>query len=141
MPFVDVTLDAAELEQLLERKQHAQREIALAFAVAAEDLVAAVVDRIESEGDGSWPDLAESTIARRRKGGAGAKMLQDRGILKGSIRADSGDDWASASTSVAYIVYHLDGGEVIPKRNPFELRDEVFEDAAQLVAQAVAEAT
>lgn len=131
----DVQVDTSEVRGVLRDMAEARR-LAEVFAVIAEDLVAAVVDRIDSRGDGEWDPLAEATIARK---GSDAPLI-DKGQLRSSIRAESSSEHAQASTSVGHIVYHLDGGEVIPKRNPFEVRDEIFEQAALLIAQAVAEA-
>lgn len=138
MPQVlwEVQVDPADLVSELRRKGKAASHLAPAFSVVAEDLVTAVIDRIDSRGDGEWPDNAPSTVARK---GSDAPLI-DRGLLRGSIRPESGDDWAMASTGIAYIVYHLDGGPIIPKRNPFELGDDVFEEAAAYIAAAAAEA-
>ena len=127
----EVDLDSREVVEHLHEMRDDQR-LAPIFAVVAEDLVAAVIDRIDSQGDGEWPDNALSTIERK----GGSKPMVDSAQLYGSIRGESGPDWAMASTSVAYIVYHLDGGPVIPQRNPFMVRDEVFEEAAAMIAQA-----
>ena len=37
--------------------------------------------RFAKEGNGSWKKLSSETLARRRKGGAGAKILRDTGTL------------------------------------------------------------
>jgi len=102
------------------------------MAIIAEDLAAAVSDRYESEGDGEWPPLADATLRLRRAGGA--KILQDSGILAGSTQPSHGPDFAEATTDVDYIKFHLDGGEKIPKRNPFEIDERIFDEAeAQLL--------
>ena len=129
----DVLVDATDVVQHLEAMGNVR--MGAIFDVVAEDLATAVVDRIDSRGDGDWAPNAPSTIARK---GSDAPMI-DTGQLRSSIRGESGNDFAMASTSVAYIVYSLDGGQHIPKRNPFELRDEVFEEAARYVAEAVAD--
>lgn len=139
MPFAifDVRVDPNDLLDELKRKGKSVEHLAPAFSIVAEDFVAAVVDRIDSRGDGTWPPNAPATIAHKK--GGDAPMI-DTGQLRGSIRPDSGNDWAEASTSVKYVVYSLDGGPVIPQRNPFDFQEDVWEEAAQLIADAVAEA-
>ncbi len=132
----DVQVDPTDLLEVLERKGRATEVLAPTFAIVAEDFVAAVVDRIDSQGDGAWPPNAPSTIDQK---GSAAPMI-DTGQLRSSIRAESGKDWAMASTSTAYIVFHLDGGDLIPRRNPFDIGEQHWEDAAQLIADAVAAA-
>lgn len=129
----DAEFDASDLVHQL--RAMGKVDASHIFDVVAEDLVTAVVDRIDSRGDGEWPPNSPATIARK---GSDAPMI-DTGQLRSSIRPESGADFAMATTSVAYIVYHLDGGDFIPKRNPFELRQDVFEEAAQFIAEAVAD--
>lgn len=137
MPTVlfGVDVNATELSTILAAYPKAAQDLEQAFDVVAADLAAAVVDRIDSSGDGTWPPNAPSTIAIK----GSSKPMFDTGQLYGSIRGEAGPDWAKASTSVGYIVFHLDGGPVIPKRNPFELGEDVFEEAAQFIAQSVVE--
>ncbi len=132
MSFFKLEVDSSELRRKLQRMGRQGAKGVL--DVVAEDLVAAVVDRIDSQGDGEWPPNTPETIARK---GSAAPMI-DTGQLRGSIRAESGPDFAMASTSVAYIVYHLDGGDIIPKRNPFELTDNAIDPIAEDLARAVA---
>lgn len=136
MSFVlwDVDVNTGELAAELKRKRLATSVLAPTFAIIAEDLVAAVQDRIDSKGDGQWDPLKQATIDRK-----GSELpLQDTEVLMNSMRPTYGDDWAMASTSVGYVVYHLDGGPVIPKRNPFELQPAIFEEASRMLAEAVA---
>lgn len=107
------------------------------MASAAEGLVAEVSDRFDSEGDGEWPPLAASTLARRRQ--KQPKILQATGRLAKSIRAFFGPDWAEAATDVSYVVYHLEGGPVIPKRNPFEITEDAWKRVEDGIAEDVAE--
>jgi phage gpG-like protein len=129
-----VVVDGDALERRLHSAGRLVADLAPTFAVVAEDLVAAVVDRFDSNGDGTWEPNKPSTI--RKKGSA--KPMEDDGVLKGSILPESGADWAAAATNVSYIVYSLEGGDIIPKRNPFEIGDDVIDEASRFVAEAVA---
>lgn len=125
----DVTVDASELHARIEAFTKRADDLSPIMQVIAEDLVAAVSDEFESEGHGKWPPHAPSTL-RRRRGGAG-KLLQDTGLLAGSIEPHFGPDFAEASTGVDYVRYHLEGGAIIPRRNPFDVPDDVYDAAEQ----------
>lgn len=133
----DVATDASELVELLTAFEKRGGDLSPILAVIAEDLVTAVSDRYDSEGGGEWPPHAPSTTAKRR--GGGGRLLQDTGVLAASTEARSGQDFAEATTGVDYIVYHLDGGPIIPKRNPFELGDDVFDAAVDEILAYVLE--
>ena len=130
-----VVVEGDELERLLRRAGRSVEDLSSTMAVVAEDLVAAAVDNIDTRGQGTWEPNKPSTIAKK---GSDQPMVDD-GVLLGSIRPDSGPDWAMASTNVDYIVYSLDGGDIIPKRNPFEVGDDVIEEASRFIAEAVAD--
>lgn len=131
MSVFGVQVDARELQQALQDMGAAAADLSPIMAVIAEDLATAVSDMYDTEGNGAWPPHAASTLEKRRGGGRGARLLQDTGRLAASTEAEHGADYAEASTNTEYIVYHLEGGPVIPKRNPFELGDEVFDDATE----------
>lgn len=134
-----VHVDVKSLLKVLDRFERRAKNIRPLMPTIAQILVTAVEDEFETEGRGRWPDLAPSTIRQRRKGGAGAKILQDTGVLVGSIRPDHGADFAEAGTDVPYIVYHLEGGPKIPKRNPFEVDlDEVYDEVIDLLTTEIA---
>jgi phage gpG-like protein len=124
--LIDVTVDTSEVVDRLVEYRKRGGNLSPVMAVIAEDLVSAVSDMYDSEGQGQWPPHAESTIAKRRAGGVGAKLMQDSGNLAGSTEPNAGSNFAEATTGVEYIVYHLDGGDIIPQRNPFLLGDEVL---------------
>jgi len=132
----DARVDAHELIDLLTGFEKRGGDLSEIMAVIAEDLVSAVSDRYDSEGDGQWPPHAPSTLRSR---GGGAKLLQDTGVLAASTEANSGPDFAEATTGVSYIVYHLDGGPIIPKRNPFEIDDSVFDEAVETLLDFITE--
>lgn len=110
----------------------ALRDMSGAMDEIAELLTAGVSDKFDQEGPG-WPGLAPSTLAKRR--GAEAQILSDTGRLAGSIEADSGADFAEATTDVEYAAYHVSDAprSKIPLRDFFDLPESVFDDAADIV--------
>ncbi len=136
MALFDVEVDASELIRLLDGFEQRGGNIGPTMAIIANDLVTAVDDQFQTEGGGDWPGFAESTLRTR----AGGTLLQDDGILAGSIEPNSGARFAEASTGVAYAVHHIFGAPKasIPARNFFDIDDDVFEAAAELIAQTVA---
>lgn len=118
--MADIIEARADLAHVFDSLTRRGKNLGRLTPIIAEMLVVAVQDRIEAEGPG-WPPLAKSTLAKRRKRGRGAKMLQDTSHLIQNIHGEHGPDFAEAATNVPYIKYHLRGGEIIPKRNPFEL--------------------
>ncbi len=104
----------------------------------AQLLVSAVEDVFESEGFGSWPDLAPATIRARR--GTNAKILQDTGNLAGSIQPRSGSRVAEAFTRVPYAKFHVSDAprNVIPKRDFLAIKfKDVTSQAAQILLREV----
>ena len=81
----------------------------------AQVLVSAVDDVFQTQGFGKWPDLAPATIRARR--GSGAKILQDKGVLAGSITPRSSARVAEAFTRVPYGTYQVTGTSRMPERN------------------------
>lgn len=138
MARVDVDVDVTELLRAIEDYERAGGDMQKTMRLVALSLVEAVDDEFETEGRGQWPGHAPATLARR----AGGKLLQDSGVLAGSIGADWGPRHAEANTNVAYAVHHVFGAPAanIPERNPFDVPDKVFEDAAELIASAIADA-
>ena len=102
----------------------------------AQILVSAVDDVFISEGFGKWPDLAPATIRARR--GSGAKILQDRGLLAGSITPRSGARVAEAFTRVPYGVHHITGTANMPERNFLKIKmKKVTNQVAQILLREV----
>jgi phage gpG-like protein len=133
----DAEADVTELLTRLGEWEAAGNDLGPTMALIAEDLVTAVQDEFETEGRGKWPGFAESTLATR----AGGKLLQDHGILAGSIEPRHGSRFAEASTGVDYAVHHIFGAPKghLPQRNFFDIDEAVFEQAAALIAQTVAD--
>lgn len=123
----DVSVDAGELSALLDRRQRRFGDLSAPLAVVADMLVAGVSDKFDQQGPG-WPPLAPSTLAKRR--GSVAQILSDTGRLAASIHGEAGPDFAEASTSVGYAVYHVSSAPrtKIPLRDFFDLGDDVYED-------------
>jgi phage gpG-like protein len=124
-----VGLDSSALTEVLERLQRAGASVMAEVSPAlAEILVTAVQEVFEREGAvggrPKWPDLAESTKRSRAKRQPGGKtkrgpydaksrpvgvfkILQDTGILAGSITPFSDGIEAEAFTNVPYAGYHI----------------------------------
>lgn len=125
-----VTTDTSELERELKKYGKRVDDIGELMPVLAEIYVAHVQERWDSAGNGEWPPLAESTLRKRRKRGLGAEILKNSGAAAGSVEADYGADYAGASTSVGYMVFHVSDQPrtIIPLRNPFDVEEAAWPD-------------
>lgn len=106
----EVAFDMGPLGRALEQIGNAGAEVmAQAAPVIAENLVFHVQEVFEKEGAVAgkprWQDLAESTKAKRR--GTSYVILQDSGLLAGSITAHSEGPIAEAFSNVPYAGYHI----------------------------------
>jgi phage gpG-like protein len=115
--------------------------------LAAKLLHAAVLDVFEAEGPG-WQKLSVATLAARR-GGAGM-ILQDSGVMVGTLGEFYGPGFAEVAAAAAYSIYHVsdepriknpDGTDRLPQRDftqlgPFE--QALLEDVGELMANQVA---
>jgi phage gpG-like protein len=137
-----VRVDFSELLGVADDLTRNTRDVPRLMNVIAEALVSEVQENFMREGATGgrpkWPDLADSTKRKRRKGpgrrrGAPAtegnfKILQDRGILAGSIYPDTGDVYAEAYTNVPYAVFHIspEPRRIIPLRDFFAIDEQAF---------------
>ena len=135
----DMTVDVAEVRQVLQRYERRVGDLSAPLSVVAEMLVAAVSDKFDQGGPG-WPPLAASTLAKRR--GSVAQILVDTGRLAASIHGDAGPDFAEAATDVRYAVYHVSSAprSKIPLRDFFDLPEDVFEDISRFLLEELAAA-
>jgi phage gpG-like protein len=135
----DAKVDVDDVHAILSDLDTSAQDLSDEMAAVSEMFVAAVSDRYESEGDGQWDELKESTVARRRKGSGGVKILQDTGVMAGSTEAAHGSMWAEAATGVEYAIHHVYGAPRanIPQRNPFEIDERYFEEAADIILAGV----
>lgn len=131
--MLEVEFDLSELTAGLERLLPENLDLEPAMQAVGEMLVRAVHDEFETEGQGDWPPLAESTLAKR---GEDAVMLRDTDRWYASNQPESDDESAGVYTDVEYAVFHVSSEprSVIPLRNPYVLRDTVIDDVAALVA-------
>lgn len=137
---VDVKFETRELREVLGAMRDRGKNLDGAMKFIAHDMLDRVEDNFATEGHGEWPGLAASTLAKRRKQGRGAKILQDTGRLAGSITADWGSDYAEAYTNVNYAIYHVSK----KPRRKIPLRDflamdmgEVERDAASALTEQI----
>lgn len=99
-------------------------------------LVEQVDENFATAGHGSWPPLAEATLAKRRKGGAGAQILVDTGRLAASINPaniETADDYIEVFTNVRYAKYHV---SPLPRRK-IPLRDFLAIDMDAFMQEAL----
>lgn len=132
--FADI--DSSELFRALEQLRDAGADVAAeTMPVLAEILVSAVHEVFEREGAVAgkprWPELAESTKEKRRKRQSSGvfKILQDTGVLAGSIMPHADQAVAEAFTNVPYAGYHISSAP----RHKIPLRDftDIDFDSAQ----------
>ena len=88
--------------------------------------------QFDTHGDGSWPPLAETTLAQKEAHGWPSDPLVRTGDLKESLvdpgrAADSGPLHMNYGTDVPYAGFHQDGTSRMPQRqvipDPFKVED------------------
>ena len=137
---MDIRVDNSELASVLFQIEAKGRSLGGVMPQIAQVLQAAVSDKFEQEGPG-WRDLAESTKKARR--GSSYKILQDTGALAKSVDTGHGPDWVEAFSGVSYAIFHSNGTENMPRRDPFDLEasktiwDEAQADILEIVLGAV----
>jgi phage gpG-like protein len=91
------------------------------------------------EAIGEGKDHAEALVSANRAAQHGG-ILQDTGALAGSIRGESGPDFALATTDKFYAVYHVSSAprRIIPLRDFFDVPDDVYSEAANTILEAIA---
>jgi phage gpG-like protein len=138
-----VDYDSSELALALERLRDAGADVAAeTMPVLAEILVSAVHEVFEREGAVAgrprWPDLAASTRRKRAKRQPSGvfKILQDTGVLAGSIMPHADQAVAEAFTNVPYAGFHISDAprRVIPKR---DFTDIDFDAAADEAVEVI----
>ncbi len=135
---MDVEADAHELVLELQRLRMNAMQARRAMPAVAELLRSAVDDVYDAEGPG-WEPLAAATLARRR--GSVAKILQDTGVAAGSTQTAYGNDFAEARGGVPYLIFHVNGTEHMPRRDPFDLgpfeRETIDEAERHILEQVI----
>ena len=140
-------VDTRKLEQSISDTMGRMTDLSGAWDVVGEVVLGAVEDRFQAQGEPTgWPGLADSTKAQRRGEGDAARMLQDNGILKGSITAEKkagyyeerSSDELTIGTNVVYAAIHNFGGQAgrgrmttIPQR---EFTNMLPEDVDEIAA-------
>ena len=131
-----------ELSTIIRTMQAKAQALPQMLPAVAELLVAGVADVFEAEGPG-WEKLADSTIAARRKAGVGAKILQDSGLMAGTVSPSWGDTFAEAASAVSYDVYHVskEPRHRLPLRDFYDLGSferPILDEAAELILSQMA---
>jgi phage gpG-like protein len=123
---IDVDNLHAVLVAYEKRGERAGRELGQAIGG---ELHAEIMEVFRTEGYGEWPGFADSTLDRRLKKAANPMLLQDTGVLVGSIQIDADDLSVSGYTNVPYAGYHISPlpRAVIPLRDFLAIDTEMFE--------------
>lgn len=145
MPGVRTNIDFSELRAAAKEFTRRGGNLQSVTEVIANDLAVAVQENFEQEKghlQGAWPDLAESTKARMkpRRRASAYKILQDTGILAGSIMPHSDGGEAEAYTNVPYAKYHVSSAprSRLPLRDFLDIDFErIMEDTAELLLAEV----
>lgn len=123
MASVDITLQDTEFLALLQRISHYTEDFRPLLLRLGIYMMRSIDKNFRAEGrPREWERLSEATLKRRRKGGRGARILQDTGRLRLSVvRADKGADgavWDLTKTSLTmgsnleYANIHQKGGVI-----------------------------
>ena len=140
MPEVTARFDMTEVVQELDRllrRAYNSRDINMQVATIMQRMVD---DKFEEEGPG-WQPLSAATLDRRRGGGAGARILQDTGVLANGIAVGAGDDFAEVFTNTQYAKFHVEGTRFMPKRDFFDIDlDAAMADASELILEDIGRA-
>jgi phage gpG-like protein len=135
--MAEIQIDMPELFKAVEAARERGVKTGPVMNVIAEDFVSRVNEEYETAGRGRWKDLADSTKKKRR--GGTFQILVDSGRTAGSTKPEHGDDFAEAASDVETLVFHVSDQPrtKIPLRNPFDIPDEAFDEAAQTILDFV----
>lgn len=106
---VKTSYDASALTKLMRDFGTRGGNVGNLTPVIAEDLVSCILERFELQSgfsQGAWEALEDSTIDARRVSKS-PKMLEDSGVLLGSITPFDDAETAEAYTNVPYAKYHV----------------------------------
>lgn len=131
-----VSIDSSEIEALLHKYSERATKLAPQMESIAADIVAFVEDQFASGGDGKWQKLSDRYLKWKLAQGKSATPLTFNGMWSGSHRAEFDNESASTSTNASYAIFHVskEARHKIPYRSPYDLTDEVVEDASKRVA-------
>ena len=100
-----------ELKTLLKKMSSKAKNLAPPLKSIKMGLIASIDKNFKAGGrPEKWKPLSPGTIAKRKKEGKGAKILQDTGTLKQSITGFSDKRTAKAGTNIKYAGIHQKGG-------------------------------
>lgn len=111
----DVIIDIADAVRRLERASAAMSDASDLFQAIAQDMESITQANFEAQGRPEWAALEKSTIRarlKRNKGSSALMILQDSGLLAGSIASEYGSDYSVIGTNVPYARIHQYGGEI-----------------------------
>lgn len=115
---MEVRIDTHELVKELKELEKRGRNLGDVNLQLAQIMHNMVEDKFEQQGPG-WPALSPVTIMLRRSS-TSPKMLQDTGMLVGSLQPYGGRNFAEVFTNKPYAKFHIEG-DGVPKRDFFDI--------------------
>lgn len=101
--------------------------------------------QFRSEGFGSWPALAPSTLASKARKGYPPRILYATGVLEESLVGDATTyavrrvtpDELVYGTSLPYAQYHAHGTSKMPQRNPVKVEDPIMRGITKTIQRYI----
>jgi phage gpG-like protein len=138
-----VTFDASQLTKALKDLATRGGNVGNVMPVIAEDICTEIINRFELQSgyeQGKWQDDKPATIAARRVSKS-PKILEDSGVLLGSITPYDDGETAEGYTNVPYAKYHVspEPRKIIPLRDFTDIDfGSVSDRAMELILSEVA---
>lgn len=123
-PIISVNVKGdRELQSAITKVREIGKKLETIHRLMALEAEAWIKQNFQQEGKlakpGGWAKLSPNTIVQRRKKGGGAKILQDKGLLRGSVNSTSSSRDARAGFGDKKAVWHQAGTppyKIRPKR-------------------------
>ena len=140
--MIEITVDDLKLQEELSKLKDKFEDLSPLMLTLSESILYSTQENFSSEGKrlpagDNWPSLSDWTLKERAKRGHGVppgKMLQDTGILIGSLTTSYDATSAVCGTNIIYAaIQHFGGGPTglntfIPPRPFMELIDQDLDD-------------
>jgi phage virion morphogenesis protein len=140
--MITIDVDDKSLQNELNKLKAKYQDLTGLMRILAEDLLYSTQENFNTQGarlpaGDNWPSLSDWTLKERAKRGHGVppgKMLQDTGILIGSLTTSYDATSAVCGTNIIYAaIQHFGGGPTglntfIPPRPFMELIDQDLDD-------------
>lgn len=110
--MIELKFDETRVTEQFNKLMAGVKNAAPLMRIIAGDMMDEVEDNFRSEGRPKWLGFKYTPSAKR--GGSGAKLLQDSGQLASSIQEHSSNDTAAVGTNKVYAAIHQFGGKTKP---------------------------